>query len=209
MINGLWGKKIGMTEVFHGDLALPVTVIDASGWFILQVKTVEVDGYAAIKVGCLKARYTKDAFKDEYLKKLDTYFSYVKELRVKDASSESLKTGNAIECALAEFESGEEVDVIGTTKGAGFAGVVRRHRFAGGRGSHGGKNSENRPGSIGFWHTQGKVIKGKRMAGHMGVERKTIKKLELVKIDFEAKVILVKGSVPGKSGSLVFVRKYK
>ena len=208
MINGLWGKKIGMTEVFHGDLALPVTVVDASGWYILQVKTVEVDGYAAVKVGCLKSRYRKDGFQSEYLKKLNTYFDYVKELKVKD-SLDNLTIGNEVDFALAAFESGDEVDVVGTTKGAGFAGVVRRHRFGGGRASHGGKNSENRPGSISFWHTQGKVIKGKRMAGHMGVERKTIKSLELVKIDSAAKLILVKGSVPGKSGSLVFVRKYK
>jgi large subunit ribosomal protein L3 len=208
MINGLWGKKIGMTEVFHGDLALPVTAVDASGWYVLQDKTVENDGYAAIKVGCMKSRYRKDGFKAEYLKKLDTYFDYVRELRVKD-SSENLTIGNEVDFAQAALELGDEVDVVGTTKGAGFAGVVRRHRFAGGRRSHGGQNSENRPGSISFWHTQGKVIKGKRMAGHMGVERKTIKGLELVKIDAEAKIILVKGSIPGKSGSLVFVRRYK
>jgi len=208
MINGLWGKKIGMTEVFHGDLALPVTVVDASGWYFLQVKTVENDGYTAVKVGCLKSRYRKDGFKSDYLKKLDDYFDYVKELKVKD-SLENLTIGNEVDFGLAALESGDEVDVIGTTKGAGFAGVVRRHNFGGGRASHGGKNSENRPGSISFWHTQGKVIKGKRMAGHMGVERKTVKSLELVRIDSEAKLILVKGSIPGKSGSLVFVRKYK
>lgn len=207
MINGLWGKKLGMTEVFHGDLALPVTVVDASGWYLLQIKSVEVDGYAAIKVGCLKSRYTKDGFQAEYLKKLDNYFDYVKEIKV-NSSLENLEVGNGIECALAAFASGEEVDVVGTTKGAGFAGVVKRHNFGGGRASHGGSNALRRPGSISFMRRQGKIIKGKRMAGHMGVERKTIKKLELVRVDAEAKIILVKGSIPGKSGSLVFVRKY-
>ena len=208
MINGLWGKKIGMTEVFHGDLALPVTVVDASGWYVLQVKTAEVDGYAAVKVGCLKSRYAKTGFQAEYLKKLDNYFDHVKEIKVKD-SLENLEVGKEVECALAAFELGQEVDVIGTTKGAGFTGVVKRHGFGGGRASHGGSNALRRPGSISFMRSQGKIIKGKRMAGHMGVDRKTIKKLELVRVDTEAKIILVKGAVPGKSGSLVFVRKYK
>jgi large subunit ribosomal protein L3 len=208
MINGLWGKKLGMTEVFHGDLALPVTVLDASGWYVLQIKTVEADSYLAIKVGCLKARYKKEGFKAEYLKKLDNYFDHVKEIKVKQAI-ENLEVGSEVDFSLAAFVSGEEVDVIGTTKGAGFTGVVKRHNFGGGRASHGGSNTLRAPGSVSFMRSQGKVIKGKRMAGHMGVERKTIKKLELVRVDSEAKIILVKGAVPGKSGSLVFVRKYK
>ena len=207
MINGLWGKKIGMTEVFHGDLALPVTVVDASGWYVLQIKTVEIDGYAAVKVGCLKSRYQKNGFQAEYLKKLDNYFDYVKEVKV-NGSLDNLVVGNDIECALAAFESGEAVDVVGTTKGCGFAGVVKRHNFGGGRASHGGSNTLRAPGSISFMRRQGKIIKGKRMAGHMGVDRKTVKKLELVRVDADAKIILVKGSIPGKSGSLVFVRKY-
>ena len=208
MINGLWGKKIGMTEVFHGDLALPVTVVDASGWYVLQVKTVEVDGYAAIKVGCLKSRYKKSGFKDEYLKKLNTYFDFVKELKAKEALS-NVVVGNEVHCALAAFEPGDEVDVVGTSKGAGFAGVVKRHGFGGGRASHGGSNTLRAPGSVSFMRSQGKVVKGKRMAGHMGATRKTAKNLELIKIEADAKIILVKGAIPGKSGSLVFVRKYK
>ena len=115
---------------------------------------------------------------------------------------------HTMQAGLAAFESGEAVDVVGTTKGCGFAGVVKRHNFGGGRASHGGSNTLRAPGSISFMRRQGKIIKGKRMAGHMGVDRKTVKKLELVRVDADAKIILVKGSIPGKSGSLVFVRKY-
>jgi large subunit ribosomal protein L3 len=207
MINGLWGKKIGMTEIFQDDLALPVTVVDTSGWFILQIKTLENDGYNAIKVGCLKSRHRKDGFKDEHLKKTRTFFEFVRELRVSEVTSE-LKAGVEVNLENVVFESGEKVDVIGTTKGAGFAGVVKRHNFKGGRASHGGKSTLRAPGSIGFMCSTGKVIKGKRMAGHMGASRKTVKSLKIIKIDSDSKAILVKGSIPGKSGSLVFVRKY-
>lgn len=208
MFNGLWAKKVGMTEVFHNDLALSVTVVDVSGWYILQIKTVEVDGYYAVKAGHLKARYQKTGFEASYLKDTAKYFDHIRELRIDESAGVDLAVGNEVDCA-AVLAIGDGVDVVGTTKGAGFAGVVKRHNFGGGRASHGGSNTLRAPGSISFMRRQGRIIKGKRMAGHMGVTRKTVKGLEIIRIDADAKAILVKGAIPGKSGSLVFVRKYK
>ncbi len=208
MINGLWGKKIGMTEVFHEDLVLPVTVVDASGWYVLQIKTVDNDGYSAVKIGCLKDRYSKEGFKSEYLKKVAQYFDFVREVKLK-SELENLVVGGEVDLSWPDFTAGSTVDVIGTTKGAGFAGVIKRHNFGGGRASHGVSNTLRVPGSVSFMRSQGKVVKGKRMAGHMGVTRKTVQNLEVVKLDSAARIVLVKGAVPGKSGSLVFVRKCK
>lgn len=208
MINGLWGKKVGMTEVFKDDLALPVTVVDTSGWFVLQIKTSEGDGYDAIKVGCLRKRHQGKEFDFQWLKNLSKNFQYVRELSVKELSDD-VKVGSSADLNKVTFEEGTSVDVVGTSKGCGFAGVIKRHNFSGGPASHGGKSTLRKPGSIGFFTSQGKVIKGKKMAGHMGNTRKTVKGLKVIKVDSDANAVFVKGAIPGKSGSLVFVRKYK
>ncbi len=208
MVNGLWGKKIGMTNVFTGDVIVPVTVVDAAGWFVLQIKNAKNDGYNAVKVGFLKLRYRKNSFNQEWLKNLNNYFEHIKELSL-DVVDSNLVVGMPLDFDQASLAMGMFVDVVGVSKGHGYAGVVRRHNFAGGRASHGGKCSLNSPGSISFMRARGRVIKGKRMAGHMGAERQTVKNLEVVKVDTDSKVILIKGAIPGKSGSLVFVRKFK
>lgn len=207
MINGLWGRKIGMTQVFTDEhKVVPVTVIDLADWFITQVKTKEQDGYQAVQVGCVKKKYAGQNFSAEWLQEPKKYFSALKEVALAD-NAESVTVGQPadIEAILAK---GDSVDVFGITVGRGFQGGVKRHGFSGGRGSHGDKLGRA-PGSLSHMRSQGRVIKGKKMPGHMGTERRVIKNLEIIRIESKAQVVFVKGSVPGKSGALVFVRKRK
>lgn len=204
MVKGLWGKKIGMTQVFDKDKVIPVTVIDVSNWLITQIKTEMNDGYNAVQIGCLRPRYAKQAFVQEWLKDTKTYFSSLHEVHLNAANTE-LTIGSP-----ASFHSilneGDLVDVLGTIIGRGFAGAVKRHGFAGARASHGSKMGK-RPGSLSFMRSQGRVIKGKRLPGHMGADACRIKNLQVVKVRSEDNLILVKGPVPGKAGSLVFMSK--
>lgn len=202
MVIGLWGKKIGMTQIFQNDKVVPVTVIDTANWVITQIKSDENDGYNAVQVGCLRAKHLKEKFTPDWLKKPSKFFGILKEIKV--SNLEGLSVGNSID--LTVLEEGKKVDIYGHTKGCGFAGAMKRHGFKGGAGSHGDKTGR-RTGSLSFMRAEGRVIKGKRLPGHMGVELKAMKNLEVVKIDSGANVILVKGSIPGKSGSLVFVKK--
>lgn len=204
MSTKFWGKKIGMTQFFSGDKVVPVTAVDLSTWLVTQIKTQERDGYQAIQVGCVKDRYKDATFAEDWIKKPKTYFSFLKEMSL-DVPMDSLKVGEMLNFAQL-IEVGNKVDVVGTTKGAGFAGVVRRHGFAGGPGSHGGKLGK-KPGSSGFFRRQGRIIKGKKFPGHMGVLSKMMKGLEIVKVEPETNMVLVKGSVPGKAGSLLCIRK--
>lgn len=204
MVKGLWGKKVGMTQLFVGNDVVPVTVINVSGWFVLQVKNQEVDGYNAVQVGCLRKKYEAEGFKNEYLKKKKKYFLYVREIAV-DVVDESLEIGKPVSME-GVLEKEQCVDVIGVSKGAGFAGVMKRHNFAGGPKSH-GSSFKRAPGSLGNLCANGKVAKGKEMPGHMGVDRVTTKNLKVVDLDQDKQVVLVKGSVAGKSGSFVFMRK--
>ena len=205
MVNGLWGKKIGMTQVFSDDnKVVPVTVIDISNWYITQIKTKEKDGYTAVQIGRVKDRFAKESFSNSWLSDPQKYFSSFKEVPV-DEEAAGVEVGQAADAAQFVAE-GDMVDVFGITKGAGFQGVVKRHGFAGGGASH-GSTFGRRPGSLSFMRTRGRVVKGKAMPGHMGVQRRVMKNLEVVKVEPDARVLVVKGSVPGKSGSLVFVRK--
>jgi large subunit ribosomal protein L3 len=204
MIKGLWGKKIGMTQVFSDEQkVVPVTVIDLADWYITQVKTKANDGYSAVKLGQVKARYAGQPFSAEWLREPKKYFSAFKEVPVTEGFA--LVVGDATDIA-AILSKGDNVDVFGITKGAGFQGVVKRHGFAGGRASHGATFGRF-PGGLSFMRSRGRVIKGKRMPGHMGVEQRVMRNLEIVKVEPDARVVLIKGSVPGKSGSLVYVRK--
>lgn len=204
MVSGLWGRKIGMTQVFEKDKAIPVTVIDVSDWLVTQIKTEEKDGYNAVQIGCIRPRYADQQFSSDWLKKPKTYFSSLREVELKN-KDEQLVVGQPAKFQTVLTE-GDLVDVLGTSIGRGFAGAVKRHGFAGGRASHGAKVGR-RPGSLSFMRSQGRVIKGKRLPGHMGTTSERVRNLEVVKLRNEDNLVLIKGPVPGKSGSLVFIRK--
>lgn len=204
MVAGLWGKKIGMTQVYVEDKVVPVTALDVGSLFVTAIKTEARDGYNAVQVGRVKDRYAKESFSPAWLKSPKRYFSFLKECR-ENAAVDGLTIGQALDCSEV-FAQGAVVNLVGTTKGAGFAGVVRRHSFTGGRGAHGCAMG-NRPGGISHLRSEGKVIKGKKLPGHMGVNRRTVRNANVVRVDKETGLILVQGAVPGKGGSTVFIRK--
>ena len=203
IMKGLWGKKIGMTQVFAPDgRVVPVTVIDVSQWLVTRLKTKEKDGYTAVQLGRVKPSMEGKTFSPEWLEKPQHYFSAMREVHL-NKTEHTLEVGKPanIEELLAQ---GDYVDVVGITIGRGFQGGVKRHGFAGGPKTHGDGLGRG-PGSMGFMRSRGRVIKGWNMAGHMGCDRCVMKNLEIVRVMPE--VVLVKGSVPGKTGSLVFMRK--
>jgi large subunit ribosomal protein L3 len=205
MIRGFWGLKIGMTQLFTDENAIPVTAVQAGSWIIIGIKTKERDGYDAVRIGLLRPRYRDQAFMSDWLKKLATYFALTREVKL-DAPQESLIVGALFNPGQA-VEEGDRVDVIGTSKGMGFSGVVKRHHFNGPPASH-GSTMGNRTGSISHFRAHGRVIKGKRMPGRAGGDQCTVRNLSVVKTGLEnGSVVLIKGSIPGKAGSLVFVRK--
>lgn len=203
MTKEFWGKKIGMTQLFVGDKVVPVTAIDVSGWIVTQVKTKERDGYSAVQIGLPRDRYISQSYSADWLKQLKKHFVFLKEVDMAEVAG--LEVGKPADF-YAELSENEEVNVTGATKGCGFAGVVRRHNFAGAPASH-GSTMGKAPGSMSFMRTRGRVIKGKKLPGHMGVEKVVMKGLTVVRIERESHVLLVKGSIPGKTGSLVFVKK--
>lgn len=203
MVAGVWGKKIGMTQLYDGDKVIPVTAIGVGNWIVTRIKTTEKDGYNALQVGCVKVRYSVKDFKAEWLKAPKKYFLYIREIPQKT----SIEAAIGQEFDLANvLATNEFVDVVGVTKGRGFAGVYKRHNFGGAPASHGSRMGR-RPGSLSFMCSQGRVIKGKAMAGHMGVQQRMMKNLRVVALDQDNKVAFVSGPVPGHSGSLVFIRK--
>lgn len=204
MITGFWGKKVGMTQVFSGDQLIPVTVIDTSCWRVLGFRTKESDGYNAIRVGRMRERYVADSFSDMWLKRLKSYFTLVKEVPVA-GDLPALTIGQTVDLASL-IEEGTVVAITGTSTGRGFAGVVRRHGFAGGPASHGDEMGKA-PGSGGHMHAEGRVIKGKRLPGRFGGTTHTVKGLRVVKFYKDKQCVLLKGPVPGRSGSFVFVKK--
>lgn len=204
MMKSLWGHKVGMTQVFTDSKVVPVTVVNTAGWFILQIKTNEKDGYAALQVGYPRNRYQGKDFDSQWLKNKKKFFMHVKEVVVQ-AITEDMTIGSAVQTSTI-IQSDDKVDVTGTTKGAGFAGVVRRHNYAGGPKSHGSKFGR-KPGSLGFMCATGKVIKGKGLPGHMGNVTRTVQNLEIVQVREEDNLVLIKGSMAGKPGSLVHIKK--
>ncbi len=206
MLNGIWGRKIGMTQVFSDENVLvPVTGIDLNHWIITNIKTKERDGYEAIQVGNMRKRYQGQLFSKDWLQKPKKYFEVLKEVNVTVQPEEPFEIGQHIDHTTI-LSTGQQMHVFGWTKGRGFQGVVKRHGFSGGPASHGPRFGRW-PGAIGFMRSQGKVSKGKKLPGHMGTEKRVMKKLEVVKINDEAKIALIKGSVPGGAGSLVFMQK--
>ncbi len=202
-VKGILGRKMGMTQVFDDSgRALPVTVVEAGPCRVAQVKTVEKDGYAAIQLAFGVAKRTNKPMAGHYGKAQMEPARHLVELRLDDANGYS--PGTEIKADL--FEAGEIVDVVGVTKGKGFAGGMKRHNFSGLSASHGTQRKHRSPGSIGACATPARVFKGTRMAGHMGNERVTTLNLEVIKADGARNLLLVKGAVPGPRGGLVMVR---
>lgn len=205
-MKGILGKKVGMTQVFDetGE-AVPVTVIEAGPCYVTQVKTEETDGYNAIQIGF--ERVDERKVKKPQLGHLNKGqlppLRYLREFRTDDA--DEFEIGQEIDASF--FSDGQKVDVTGISKGRGFAGVVKRHGFRGGPKTHGQSDRHRAPGSIGSSATPSRVFKGMRMAGRMGGERVTIQNLEVVRVDVDRNVLLIKGSVPGAKGGLVVVRE--
>ena len=169
MVSGLWGKKLGMAQVFgQNKEVIPVTVIDAAHWYVTQIKTKVRDGYDAIQVGFVRPRYQGGAFDKQWLKSLKRYFSHIGEIKTTELIK-GIELGQHAPFADV-FAIGEHIDVSGISKGRGFAGVMKRHGFSGGRSSH-GSMFHRRPGAIGHMRTRGRVIKGKKLPGHMGVDK--------------------------------------
>ena len=205
MVQGFWGRKVGMTQLFSEDnKVVPVTAVDVSGWFVSQIKEEATDGYNAVQVACVRDRYKDQPFDNNWLKQKSKYFLWVREILV-DSISDDIKVGQVADF-LNIVKKADFVDIVGVTKGAGFAGVMRRHGYAGGPKSH-GSGFKRKPGGIGFMCANGKVIKGKAMPGHMGVKQRTTKNLKVAQVVPESSLLLVKGSMAGKPGSLVYVRK--
>lgn len=203
MIHGLWGIKKGMTQVFVGDEVVPVTVIDVSNWFITGLRNKDTDGYNAVQVGLIRNRYIGKVFNKTWLSQKKRFFSTVKEIK----TNEEIPFLPGQEANfIASLAIGSTVDVAGKSKGCGFAGVYKRHGFGGAPKSHGSRMGR-RPGSLGFMHACGKTIKGKKLGGHLGAEQMVMKRLKVVRVLADEKMILVKGSVPGKAGAVLYIRR--
>ena len=206
MVTGLIGKKVGMTQVFASDGTVqPATVLKAGPCVVSQVKTVDHDGYEAVQLGLVDARPTKENKPTEgHFKKAGVPPTRIRrEVRVK-AGGEAPKAGDNVNVSI--FADGERVDVIGTSRGKGFQGVVKRHHFAGGRATH-GSMFHRAPGSIGASSYPSRVVKGMRMAGHMGADRVTVRNLRVLKVDADNNLLLVEGAVPGGPNAVVVIRK--
>lgn len=205
MVKMLWGKKIGMSQVFSSNAGtvIPVTFVNIGKWHVLQKKTKEHDGYDAIQIGFLRLKYSQKEFNNEWLKKKNKYFSLIKEIYSDNVVNFELGASFIFENT---FISGEKVSVTGSSIGRGFQGGVKRYGFKGGRGSHGDKLGR-KPGSLSGLRTQGRVFKGKRMPGHMGVETKTIKNITIMEFNSQEGIVILKGSLPGRAGSLIGLKK--
>lgn len=205
MFTGLLGKKLGMTRIFTPDGRwIEVTLLEAGPCTVVQRKTTSGDGYEAVQLG-YGAKPEKRCARPErghFTKRGVEPKRWLREFRV--AAGSELKAGDEIRVDI--FHEGDRVDICGTSKGRGFAGLHKRHHFRGGPGGH-GSNFHRRPGSIGSGTDPGEVLKGMRMAGHMGDARVTIQNLEVVRVDAEKNVLAVRGCVPGATGGLIEVKK--
>jgi large subunit ribosomal protein L3 len=208
MFPGIIGKKIGMTQLFQeSGETVAVTAIEAGPSVITQVKSRDRDGYDAVQVGFVenKVRQSRLSSPEKgHLRDLENV-RYLREFRADDISS--IKRGDKVDVGF--LKQGDLVNVIGLSKGRGFAGVVKRYHFAGGPKTHGQTDRHRAPGSIGATTFPGRVLKGKRMAGHMGNRRVTARNLEVVQADPERNLLLVKGAVPGANGGLLVIEKVR
>lgn len=204
-VKGILGEKLGMTQVWDAaNRLVPVTVIKAGPAVVTQVRNAETDGYNAVQIafGAMDPRKVTQPLKGHFAKAGVTPRRHVTELRTADADAYELGQ----EITADAFEGGQTVDVTGTTKGKGFAGVMKRHNFAGASASHGAHRNHRKPGSIGGCATPGRVFRGTRMAGRMGGVRQTTPNLTVHAVDAEKGLLLIKGAVPGPRGGVVLVR---
>ena len=207
MTIGVVGRKCGMTRVFTDDgISIPVTVIEAQPNRITQVKTVETDGYRALQIaaGSRKASRVSKPAAGHFANAKVEAGDLITEFRLDDADDGEFELGGELKVDV--FEEGQKVDVIGTSIGKGYAGTVKRHNFRTQDATHGNSLSHRAPGSIGQNQTPGRVFKGKKMSGQMGNVRCTVQNLEVVRVDAERNVLLIKGAVPGHAGGKVIVR---
>lgn len=205
MEKAIIGKKIGMTQVFNTDgKVVPVTVVEAGPCTVIQKKTVEKDGYEAVQVGFapLKDKHTTKPLKGHFAKAGAEAKKYLREFRLSDTSA--LNLNDEIRADI--FAEADKVDVIGISKGKGYAGVIKRHNASRLKETHGTGPVHRHPGSMGACSTPSRVLKGKKLPGHMGVDRVTVLNLEIVKVDAERNLLLIKGAIPGAKGGIVTVR---
>ena len=204
MKKGLIEKKIGMTQIFNEEgKVIPVTVIEAGPCVVSQVKTEETDGYNSIQLGfgAIKESKVNKPERGHFTKANIAPARYLREFRVD--SIEDVKVGDELKADI--FMAGDKIDIQGTSKGKGFQGVIKRHGQHRGPMGH-GSMYHRRPGSMGSTSTPGRVFKGKKLPGHMGAETVTIQNLEVIKVDLDKNIILVKGSVPGAKGSILKIK---
>ena len=204
---GLVGRKVGMTRIFTDDgVSIPVTVLDVSNNRVAQIKTPESDGYTAIQVAFGKRRASRvnKSLAGHLAKAGVEAGELLREFVLSPEEVSSLKPGDQISVSI--FAVGQKVDVTGRTIGKGFAGGIKRHHFSSQRATHGNSVSHNAPGSIGMNQDPGRVFPGKRMAGHLGDVKRTQQNLEVVRVDVERQLLLVKGAVPGSKGADLIVR---
>lgn len=204
-MNGILGRKIGMTQIFTEEgVMVPVTVVEAGPMVVTQLKTVENDGYQAVQVGFgeTKEKSLNKPQKGHFAKAGVGLKRFVREFRTEEVANYSL----AQEINVEMFEAGQKVDVTGTSKGKGFQGPIKRHNQSRGPMSHGSRYHRG-PGSMGAASDPSRVYKGKKLAGHMGAVTRTIQNLEVVRVDAEKNLILIKGSIPGPKKGLVVVKK--
>lgn len=203
---GLIGKKIGMTQIFdEAGKVIPVTVLEAGPCRVVQIKTKEKEGYTAVQLGfeSIQERKVSKPLMGHFKKHESAPYRYLKEFRLEDASD--VQQGQELNVSI--FQAHEKITIIGTSKGRGFSGVMKRHNFHGFQSSHGVHESFRGPGSIGQCATPARVLKGLKMAGHFGVDRVTIHNIKIVKIDEEKNLIMVKGAIPGHRNSIVLLSK--
>lgn len=202
-VPGLLGKKLGMTRVFQEDgSVVAVTAIEAGPCVVTQVKNSQRDGYDAVQLGFGEVKKLNEP-ESGHLKKAGANLRYLKELRLSETGG--VEVGQKVSVSV--FAVGDKVDIIGESKGKGFAGGVKRHHFRGGPRTHGQSDRERAPGAMGSTTTPGRTLKGQRMAGHMGADRVTAKAVSVVKADPEKNLLLVKGSVPGGRNGLLLIKK--
>jgi large subunit ribosomal protein L3 len=202
MLQGIIGKKVGMTQRFleNGEF-VAVTAIEAGPCFVTQVKNQTKDGYTAVQLGFEEAKHLNNP-EEGHLRGIGR-FAHLHEFKADDASS--AKPGDEVDVGF--LKPGDLINVSGLSKGRGFAGVVKRHHFSGGPKTHGQSDRHRAPGSIGATTYPGRVLKGKRMAGHMGNRKVTVRNLQVVRVDAPRNLLLIKGAIPGARGGLLIIKK--
>lgn len=201
------GRKVAMTQIFDENVLIPITIVEAGPCIIVERKVKEKNGYNAIQLGFLEVKENRvNKPESGHFKKSEVRpQKYLREIRVKDIGNLKIRD----EIRVDVFKEGDLVDVIGISKGKGFAGVVKRYGFKGGPASHGAGGWRRRPGSIGASADPSRVFKGKKMPGKMGAEKKTVRNLKIVKVDKKENLLLIRGSLPGNKGSLLTIKSSK